>query len=63
MNEQWYWQLAKERQQALLKEAEQARMLKEAGIRDSLPGGARALGLVLLSLPFAFLLLRAWLKL
>ena len=61
MNEQWYWRLAQDRQRQLLEEAKQARRLKEAGIRDRVPG-LEALGLVLLALPFAFLLLRGWLK-
>ena len=63
MNEQWYWLMAKERQRELLKEAQQARLLKEVGIRDNVPGALKALGVVLLGLPFALMLVRAWLKL
>ncbi len=62
MNEHWQWRLAQNQQRALLEEAQQAQLRREAGIRDSVPGGVEALGLVLLGLPFVFLLLRGWLK-
>jgi hypothetical protein len=63
MNENWYWRLAQDRQRELLEEANQARLLKEAGIPDGTPGVLKALGLVLLALPFAIWLVRAWARL
>lgn len=54
MNEHWYWELAKERQRELRKEADNARLLREAGIQDISPEVLQALGLFLLILPVAF---------
>jgi hypothetical protein len=53
MNENWYWQLAQERQRELRKEAENARLLREAGIQDIAPEVLQALGLFLLTVPVA----------
>jgi hypothetical protein len=63
LNENWYRQLAQQRQRELLEEAKQSRLLKEAGIRDSMPGALEARALVLLALPFAVVLARALVKL
>jgi len=58
MNENWYWELAKERQRQLRSEADQARLLKEAGIRDDAPAVLKALGIFLLILPVAIIAAR-----
>jgi hypothetical protein len=58
MNENWYWQLAQDRQRELRREADQARLLKEAGIQDSAPAVLKALGVFLLILPVAFIAAR-----
>ncbi len=59
MNDYQYWQLAQERQREMLDEARRARLLKEAGYREELPGAMKASGLVLLVLPIAAVLMRA----
>ncbi len=55
MNENWYWELAKERQREMRKEADNARLLREAGIQDIAPEVLKALGLFLLTLPVALI--------
>ena len=62
MNENWYWRLAEERRRELLNEAKNERLLKEAGIEHHAPVALKALGLVLLILPFAVVLARAVIK-
>jgi hypothetical protein len=59
MNENWYRQLAQERHRELLKEANDARLLREAGVKDAVPGAVKLVGLVLLGLPFVVMLVRA----
>lgn len=63
MNENWYWQLAQERQRELLAEARQARLRKEAGVPDTVPGVVKVVGLAVLVLPVAVVLLRAIVRL
>ena len=53
MYENWYWQLAQERQREMREEANNARLLREAGIQDIAPEVLKALGLFLLTLPIA----------
>ncbi len=62
MNMNWDTRVAEERRKALLNEAQQARLEKEAGIRAGEPGALKALALAVVSLPFVFLLARTWLK-
>ena len=59
MNENWYVRLAQERRRELLNEAHHARLLQDAGIRDHVPAALKALGLLLVVLPFAVVLVRA----
>jgi hypothetical protein len=58
MNENWYRQLAEDRQRQLRKEADQARLLKEAGIPVIAPAVLKALGVFLLILPVALVAAR-----
>ena len=58
MNENWHWQLAKERQRELRSEADRARLLKEAGIPDISPAALKALGVFLLILPVGLIAAR-----
>ena len=58
MNENWYWPLAQDRQRELRREADQARLLKEAGIQDIAPVALKALGVFLLILPVGLLAAR-----
>ena len=58
MNENWYWKLAQEQQLALRAEVSDARLRREAGVPDRVPGALKALGVVLIVLPLALLAVR-----
>jgi len=62
MHQQWQERVAQERRHALRLEAEHDQLLRQAGIRGRAPDGLQLAGLVLVSLPVAIVLARAWLK-